>query len=156
MSSSSSTNNQHANCKAAAAPAHVPTLQIISVQIPFPKAEERISQILLRFSLCKKVSPLQIFWPGRSSSNSPPRPSDRPHAKSVTQKGEGGSNKKKVQLDPASFYFPFCLDPTSGKKKGEAGKLQVRLSPYIRMERPEGLITLPPSLQPSLLRDDAQ
>ena len=155
MSSSSSTNNQHANCKAAAAPAHVPTLQIISVQIPFPKAEERISQILLRFSLCKKVSPLQILWPGRSSSKSPPAPV-RQAPRQVTQKGEGGSNKKKVQLDPASFYSPFCLDPTSGKKKGEAGKLQVRLSPYIRMERPEGLITLPPSLQPSLLRDDAQ
>ncbi len=85
----------------------------------------------------------------------PPSPV-RQTQRQVTQKGEGGSNKKKVQLDPASFYSPFCLDPTSGKKKGEAGKLQVRLSPYIRMERPEGLITLPPSLQPSLLRDDAQ
>ncbi len=86
----------------------------------------------------------------------PPRARPTGPTPSHAKRRGGGSNKKKVQLDPASFYPPFCLDPTSGKKKGEAGKLQVRHSPYIRMERPEGLITLPPSLQPSLLRDDAQ
>ena len=87
------------------------------------EGEERISQILLRFSLCKKVSPLQIFWPGRSSSKCPPslaRPTDPTPSHAKRRRGV---QYKESTVGPRLLLFPLLSRSHIWEKERRGGEI---------------------------------